>query len=682
MNDDELGLYLEAIGQYKLLSADEEAALAARIKQGDKQAEQDLVNANLRLVVKIANKFTNRSNAPDLMELIQVGNVHLIADVKGFNPDLGYRFSTYAWPRIYGHLQNYFRKNNFFIDDSISLDSTFQDDGDTLGSIQADPNAVMPEEYVIEKERVELDLELIKKVIKSLSERERQILTLYYGLDGNSPMTLRQVGKQFGVSFERVQQIIARVVEKVRQADNMQEFLSDDLAKDLKEKEKRRKINRQSRRRTKDARKARQKLEKLGSNGIEALKEFVRVGNLTPRQAEAVNLRYGLIDGITRSLREVDIELGTKRGNSGILLRAALRKFGKGKSKEQIEQDRKKKYLKRTKEYKQMLKDEAAKRVAKRKEAREKRKADEEWAKQQRLQQSKQDVANAALEKIDFKLEELKEFINNKNDLTERQVKIMRLRFGLDDGIFRSHWETAKQLGEKNIDKGAGKVFSSEKSAIHKFKQSLLGITVETKKQAHKEKRKQQKIIQKEHRKQQRLSDDAKLKGIDVKALKQFVMKGSLTPLQDQVIRLRYGLDDNISRSLQEVGDIIGSYDRNVGKIEQRALQKFRQFYGIKPKSKEEKSADKAKLVLARIDYKLEDLKEFVHSGGELTETQEKIIRLQFGIDDGIIRTDWEVCKELGTGMGTVKQSGNYALKKFEKFKGLKEKDRGNGIGE
>ncbi|MFY7951363.1 MAG: sigma-70 family RNA polymerase sigma factor [Armatimonadaceae bacterium] len=246
----------------RLLSAAEEVALARRIQRGDKAAKDRLTEANLRLVISIARRY-NVPGVP-LADLIQEGNLGLIRAVEKFDPDRGFRFSTYAtwWIRraisravisqgrtiripvyVADLVQKVSRTANTLRQDMarepsvdeiaeavdmapgrveeilrvclepLSLESPVGErDSAQLSDFLRSSDHTAPEDvatHLIRKEQVEA-------VLAKLNDREREVLVLRFGLDGNAPLTLEEVGQRFQVTRERVRQIELRALKKLR----------------------------------------------------------------------------------------------------------------------------------------------------------------------------------------------------------------------------------------------------------------------------------------------------------------------------------------------------------------------------------------------------------------------------------------------------------------------------------
>ncbi|MDY6306022.1 MAG: RNA polymerase sigma factor RpoD [Oribacterium sp.] len=261
-NEDPVRMYLKEIGTVQLLSPEEEYTLAIRKQQGDEEAKQRLIEANLRLVVSIAKRYTGRGMS--FLDLVQEGNLGLIKGVEKFDPEKGFKLSTYAtwWIRqsvtraladqartirvpvhmveTINKLSKMQRKLTLELgyEPSIKelaerLDMTEQkvqeimqiarepasletpigeEDDSNLGDFVADTNVVSPEGNV---ETVMLR-EHISTLLQDLKERERQVIILRFGLEDGHPRTLEEVGKEFNVTRERIRQIEAKALRKLR----------------------------------------------------------------------------------------------------------------------------------------------------------------------------------------------------------------------------------------------------------------------------------------------------------------------------------------------------------------------------------------------------------------------------------------------------------------------------------
>ena len=263
---DSIQMYLREIGQYALLTGVEERTLAKRITEGDTEAKNLLARANLRLVVSIAKKYVGRSPDLTLLDLIQEGNIGLFRAVDKFDYTKGYKFSTYAtwWIRqaitraladqsrtirIPVHMVETIAKYKQVVrrlsqdlgrdplaeeiatemgvdvdkiytiekinQDTVSLESPVGDDGDdrsTLGDFIADDKILSPAQET--SRRILVDQ--IRSILDDLSPKERKILEMRHGLMDGIYHTLEEVGKEFGVTRERIRQIEAKALEKIR----------------------------------------------------------------------------------------------------------------------------------------------------------------------------------------------------------------------------------------------------------------------------------------------------------------------------------------------------------------------------------------------------------------------------------------------------------------------------------
>lgn len=261
--DDSVRLYLREIGKIPLLTAEEELALAQRVVAGEKDAKDQMAEANMRLVVSIAKRYVGRGL--DLLDLIQEGNTGLLRAVEKFDPDKGFKFSTYAtwWIRqaitraiadqartirIPVHMVETINKllrtqrrltqdlnreptneeiaKEMEIDvekvehimkikqDISSLDASVRDDEEdsVLADFIEDEDTISPEESATNQ----LLKEHVKDMLGSLSEREQKILKLRFGLEDGKSHTLEEVGQEFSVTRERIRQIEAKALAKLR----------------------------------------------------------------------------------------------------------------------------------------------------------------------------------------------------------------------------------------------------------------------------------------------------------------------------------------------------------------------------------------------------------------------------------------------------------------------------------
>jgi RNA polymerase primary sigma factor len=261
--DDSVRLYLREIGKIPLLTAEEELALAKKVVRGDKRAKDAMAEANMRLVVSIAKRYVGRGL--DLLDLIQEGNTGLLRAVEKFDPERGFKFSTYAtwWIRqaitraiadqartirIPVHMVETINKllrtqrrltqelNREPTNDEIaaamdmdvdkvehimkikqdisSLDASVRDDEEdsVLGDFIEDEDTKTPTESASEQ----LLKEQVKQILGTLTEREQKILKLRFGLEDGKSHTLEEVGQEFSVTRERIRQIEAKALAKLR----------------------------------------------------------------------------------------------------------------------------------------------------------------------------------------------------------------------------------------------------------------------------------------------------------------------------------------------------------------------------------------------------------------------------------------------------------------------------------
>ncbi len=272
---DSIQMYLREIGQYPLLTAMEERTLAKRIVDGDDEARNLLARANLRLVVSIAKKYVGRSPDLTLLDLIQEGNLGLFKAVDKFDFTKGFKFSTYAtwWIRqaitraladqsrtirIPVHMVETMAKykqvsrrlaQDFGRDpmpeeiatemgvevekiyqiekisqDTISLELPVGDDDDRsrLSDFIADDKITSPDQEVAHS----ILTDQILEILDTLSEKERKILEMRHGLIDGTYHTLEEVGAEFGVTRERIRQIEAKALEKIRQHERARRLKS------------------------------------------------------------------------------------------------------------------------------------------------------------------------------------------------------------------------------------------------------------------------------------------------------------------------------------------------------------------------------------------------------------------------------------------------------------------------
>lgn len=265
ISNDSVQMYLREIGRVPLLTREKEVTLAKRKERGDVAAKQNLAEANLRLVVSIAKKYVGRSANLSLLDLIQEGNIGLFRAVEKFDYRKGYKFSTYAtwWIRqaitraiadqsrtirIPVHMVETINKfsqvtrrlvqdlgrepmpeeiaSEMGIEiekvrhimkisqDTVSLETSIGEDDDdsTLRDFIEDTDTVLPSQTAGRQ----LLKEYVKEIIIELSPREQKILKLRFGLEDGVAHTLEEIGQEFGVTRERIRQIEAKALEKIR----------------------------------------------------------------------------------------------------------------------------------------------------------------------------------------------------------------------------------------------------------------------------------------------------------------------------------------------------------------------------------------------------------------------------------------------------------------------------------
>lgn len=265
ISDDSVRLHLREIGKIPLLTAEEELALAHRVVAGEKKAKDKMAEANMRLVVSIAKRYSGRGL--DFLDLIQEGHTGLLRAVEKFDPDKGFKFSTYAtwWIRqaitraiadqartiripvhmvetinkllrtqrrmtqelnreptieeLGKELEMEPEKVEYVIkikQDISSLDAGVgrdgEDDESVLGDFIVDEDGDTPEESAT----TQLLKEQVQSVLSTLSDREQKIVRMRFGLDNGKSHTLEEVGQEFAVTRERIRQIEAKALTKLR----------------------------------------------------------------------------------------------------------------------------------------------------------------------------------------------------------------------------------------------------------------------------------------------------------------------------------------------------------------------------------------------------------------------------------------------------------------------------------
>ncbi len=265
VSDDSVRLYLREIGKIPLLNAEEELALAQKVVAGDKRAKDQMAEANMRLVVSIAKRYSGRGL--DFLDLIQEGNTGLLRAVEKFDPDKGFKFSTYAtwWIRqaitraiadqartiripvhmvetinkllrtqrrmtqdlnreptveeLGKELEMEPEKVEYVMkikQDIHSLDAGVGRDGDdeesVLGDFVEDEEATSPEDSAA----TQLLKEQVQEILSVLTEREQKIVKMRFGIEDGKSHTLEEVGQEFAVTRERIRQIEAKALAKLR----------------------------------------------------------------------------------------------------------------------------------------------------------------------------------------------------------------------------------------------------------------------------------------------------------------------------------------------------------------------------------------------------------------------------------------------------------------------------------
>lgn len=275
LSQDSVQMYLREIGRISLINADEEKELAKRIEKGDEEARKKLTQANLRLVVSIAKRYLGRSPHLTLLDLIQEGNLGLFKAVEKFDYRRGYKFSTYAtwWIRqaitraladqartirIPVHMVETISKYQQvkrrllqdlgrepmaeeiaaemnvelekirhlekIAQDTISLEAPVGDDDEdsVLGEFIVDEKTISPSQAAARR----LLRDQLAIIIKELTPREQKILSMRFGLEDGITHTLEEVGREFGVTRERIRQIEAKSIERIRNHEDAKKLES------------------------------------------------------------------------------------------------------------------------------------------------------------------------------------------------------------------------------------------------------------------------------------------------------------------------------------------------------------------------------------------------------------------------------------------------------------------------
>src|SRR5919205_359926 len=205
MTTDSLQLFLKDIGQVRLLTAQEEVDLARRIERGDLDAKQKMVESNLRLVVSIAKNYRNQGLP--FLDLIQEGTLGLVRAAEKFDYRKGFKFSTYATWWIRQAIARALADKARTIRIPVHVEEKSE-----FGQFIADERAESPYERAAEI----LTKEALREALENLSYRERRVLELRYGLGGEHPRTLDEVGRTFNVTRERIRQIENQSLKKLQ----------------------------------------------------------------------------------------------------------------------------------------------------------------------------------------------------------------------------------------------------------------------------------------------------------------------------------------------------------------------------------------------------------------------------------------------------------------------------------
>ena len=274
--EDPVRMYLKEIGKVSLLTADEEIELAKRMEQGDEDAKKRLAEANLRLVVSIAKRYVGRGML--FLDLIQEGNLGLIKAVEKFDYHKGFKFSTYAtwWIRQaitraiadqartiripvhmvetinklvriqrqllqslgreptpeeiaeeMGLTPERVREIQKISQEPVSLETPIGEEEDSqLGDFIEDDAAIVPPDAA----SFSMLQEQLAKTLEGLAERERKVISLRFGLEDGHPRTLEEVGREFGVTRERIRQIESKTLAKLRhpsRSQKLKDYLED-----------------------------------------------------------------------------------------------------------------------------------------------------------------------------------------------------------------------------------------------------------------------------------------------------------------------------------------------------------------------------------------------------------------------------------------------------------------------
>ena len=228
---DELTAYIDHLYGLEVLTEDEERNLALAARAGDAAARTELANRNLRLVVSIAKHYRNAQTP--FMDLIQEGNKGLLKALDRFDPSLGYRFSTYATWWVKSHVMDAIgnatrayripahRLGEYAAPESMSFESNVG----VVESMMAANDTCAPAADVAVHTRM-LSAS-VREVMKQLTDRERAVLSARFGLDGREARSLEFLGQRLGITRERVRQIEARALEKLKRSPEVHKQLRD-----------------------------------------------------------------------------------------------------------------------------------------------------------------------------------------------------------------------------------------------------------------------------------------------------------------------------------------------------------------------------------------------------------------------------------------------------------------------
>lgn len=278
-NDNEvLSMYLEEINKVPMLSYEEEYELALKAKSGDKKARERIINANLRFVVSVAKKF--KGQGLPLSDLINEGNIGLITAIDKFEPEKGYHFISYAvwWIRQSimkaisekgravrlplnraNELVTIQKASRALMDEMNTTEPTVEDlaeatgiDSDTIKDLIKVSSEIVSFDSPIKKnddsdstfgdfiedeskgpEEQVVDSSLkndVRSLLSVLSDKEKKIIEMRYGLDGNKPMSLKEIGDNYSLTKERIRQIEKRALEKLKAAGDDKDISSYTIA--------------------------------------------------------------------------------------------------------------------------------------------------------------------------------------------------------------------------------------------------------------------------------------------------------------------------------------------------------------------------------------------------------------------------------------------------------------------